>query len=103
MTTNESLVDSARAFIRQRYEEDGCVVSISDLLNHFDERFGAAARPTDDVPTVLGLCYELWEDPHIDQVHDGGIDFCWNEEGRRPQEGWLSRALRARLSRPTGT
>ena len=34
-----------------------------------------------DVDMVLRLIWALWDDPHIDQVDDGSIEFAWNEEG----------------------
>lgn len=91
---------SAREFIRLRFREDGCVIGIADVLEHLDERFGEAAGITSDVTTVLGLCVDLWADPHIDQVDDGFIDFCWNEEGDWPQQSpRLARQLGVRPER----
>lgn len=74
---------AAREFIRL---QNGDVVSIDEVLEHLDERFGVAAALSSDVPTVLGLCVELWEDPHIDQVPGPWIWFSWNEEGYWPQQ-----------------
>ena len=78
--------DAAREFIRGRYEEDGCVVGIGEVLEHLDDRFGEAAGITGDVGLVLNLCVDLWADPHIDQVPGGWIDFCWNKAGDWPRE-----------------
>jgi len=77
---------AAREFIRMRFEEDGCVVGIGEVLEHLDDRFGEAAGITGDVWIVLNLCMDLWADPHIDQVPGGWIDFCWNEAGDWPRE-----------------
>ena len=88
--------DTARDFIRLRYESDGCVISLSDVLDHLDECFGAAAGLTSDVPTVLGLCAALWEDPHIRQVADGYFEFCWQGASLRPSE--VSGTLHTRLA-----
>lgn len=78
--------DAARAFVRLRYEEDGCVVSIGEVLTHLDECFVAADGFTGDVTAVLNLCAALWDDPHIDQVRGGWIEFCWNQAGHWPRE-----------------
>lgn len=91
-----AIFDAARAFIRDQHAADGCVVGIGEVLEHLDERFGEAAGITSDVTTVLNLCTTLWEDPHIDQVADGFIDFCWNEAGdwqREYPQGLLARLL----------
>ncbi len=92
----EAAASSARAFIRHRYQEDGCVVGIGEVLEHLDEVFGEAAGLTSDVGTVLNLCEELWADPHIDQVPGGWIDFCWNEVGDYPLDGVDGRGLYSR-------
>ena len=89
--------DVARTFIRSEYDKNGCVIGIWELLEHLDEVFGEQAGITSDVPTVLGLCVDLWEDPHIDQVPDGWIDFCWNEKGHWPRENDGPQDLRTRL------
>ena len=78
--------DAAREFIRLRFQEDGCVIGIGEVLEHLDEVFGERAGITSDVRTVLNLCVDLWADPHIDQVPGGWIDFCWNEAGDWPRE-----------------
>lgn len=82
--------DTARAFIRHRYEEDGCVVDIGEVLDHFDDRFGAGAGGgagiINDVAAVLNLCTGLGADPHIDRVPGRWIEFCWNEAGGWPRE-----------------
>ncbi len=74
----------AREYIRLQFAEDGCVTGIREVLEHLDARFGRSAGMTTDVDLVLGLCAALWEDPHVDQVAEGCIDFCWNEQGYRP-------------------
>ncbi len=93
----QAMFDAAREFIRCRYEEDECVIGIGEVLEHLDKLFGEDSGLTSDVGTVLSLCVELWTDPHIDQVCDGGIDFCWNETGDWPREN--PQGLRARLLR----
>lgn len=91
----DATFDAAREFIRRRYDQDGCVVGIGELLEYLDDRFGEAAGITGDVGLVLNLCVDLWADPHIDQVPGGWIDFCWHEAGDKPREG--SQGLLARL------
>ena len=91
----EAAVSSARAFIRLRYDEDGCVVGVGEVLEHLDEVFGEAAGLTSDVGIVLNLVTALWEDPHVDRVPGDWIDFCWNEAGDWPRED--SQGLIARL------
>lgn len=93
--------DTARRFIRHRYEEDGCVVSIGEVLDHLDERFGGAGL-TGDVAAVLGLCMDLWADPDIHQVPGGWIEFCWNGASPSRLDAQGVEALRARLNRRTG-
>lgn len=93
----DATFDAAREFIRRRYEEDGCVVGIGEVLEHLDERFGDGTGITSDVPTVLNLCAALWEDPHIDQVPGGWIDFCWNEAGDWPREDGQGLVARLRI------
>jgi hypothetical protein len=91
--------DAAREFIRLQFREDGCITSVGEVLEHLDDRFGKAAGITTDVSTVLDLCAALWEDPHIDQVPSGWIDFCWREKGNWPRETQGPQDLRARLLR----
>lgn len=76
----EDLVDAAREIIRR---DDG-VVSISELLHDLREKFGDRFSLSPDVDMVLWLIWALWEDPDIDQVQDGWIEFAWNEEGDSP-------------------
>jgi hypothetical protein len=66
---------AAREFIRS---EDGCVVSMSELLDELSddvgEQFGAGQ--------AVWLIEELWADAHIDQVpNTGWVEFAWNEAG----------------------
>lgn len=99
MTINQSdwemAFDASREFIRNTYEKEGCVVGIGEVLQHLDEVFGEAAGLTSDVGTVLSLCFELWADPHVRQVAEGGIEFFWTDAGDWPREGFQS--LRDRL------
>jgi hypothetical protein len=68
----DQLVAAARAFIRN---EEGCIVSIGELLEGLSGRLSVP----EDTYTVLNLIAELWDDPHIDQVPDtGDVEFAWN-------------------------
>lgn len=92
----DAAFDAARDFIRRRYDSDGCVVGIGEVLDHLDDRFGKEAGLSSDV------CTDLWDDPHIDQVAEGYIEFCWNEAGHRPSgvvHGSLRELLTARFER----
>ncbi len=94
--------EAAREFLRLQFQEDGCVTGIREVLEHLDARFGRSVGMTTDVDLVLGLCATLWEDPHVDQVAEGYIEFCWNEVGHRPGgvgPGSLHALLAARLER----
>jgi hypothetical protein len=68
---------AVRAFIRS--QGDGCIVSMTQLLDELSETLGdqfGACRS-------LNLIETLWADPHIDQVPDTGwVEFAWNEVGR---------------------
>lgn len=90
----EAAADSARTFIRLRFEDDGCVVGIGELLAHLDV---AGAGVTSDVGTVLNLISELWADPHIVRVLGDSIDFYWNEAGDRPRKHRQGLGLRSYL------
>lgn len=91
------VLSAARQFIRLQNDD---VVSIHEVLEHLDERFGVAAGLSSDVPTVLSLCAKLWEDPRVDQVPGPWIWFCWNEEGDWPQQSpRLARQLGVRPER----
>jgi hypothetical protein len=99
--TWDATFGAAREFIRRRYQEDGCVVGIGEVLEHVDEVFGAQAGLTGDVGIVLNLITALWEDPHVDQVPGDWIAFCWNEAGDWPRDdghGLVAR-LRGRSDR----
>lgn len=98
----EMAFDAAREFIRLRFQEDGCVIGIGEVLEHLDEVFGEQYGITSDVTTVLNLCVALWADPHIDQVPGGWIDFCWNEKGDWPGESEGPQEFRALLGCQTG-
>lgn len=97
----EAAVSSARAFIHLQHDGGGGVVGIGEVLEHLDEVFGKDIGLTSDVGIVLNLITALWEDPHIDQVPGGWVDFCWNPAGDWPREdgqGLVAR-LRDRLNR----
>lgn len=91
----EAALTAARAFIRLRFEEDGCVIDIREVLEHLDEAFGDEAGLMSDVRTVLNLCVDLRADPSIHQVGGGWMEFYWDGPGRRLHG--VSRALHARM------
>jgi hypothetical protein len=67
---------AAREFIRSK---DGCVVSMSELLDELSddlsEQCGAGQ--------AVWLIEELWADAHIDQIPESElIEFAWSEAGR---------------------
>jgi hypothetical protein len=72
---------TARAFIRG--EGDGCIVTMSELLDVLSE-----VVPDElSAAQALDLIEALWTDPHIDQVSGMGIvQFAWNEAGQRSPE-----------------
>ncbi len=88
MTTDETIsLDDLVAAAREIIRSDDCVVSISQLLHDLGEKFGDRFSLSPDVDMVLWLIWALWDDPHIDQVDDGLIEFAWNEEGYYPGSG----------------
>jgi hypothetical protein len=70
------LVVAAREVIRS---EGGCVVSIWQLLDELSDLFGNRFVVSPDTYKVLDLIETLWDDPHIDQVPGGGIEFALRE------------------------
>jgi hypothetical protein len=75
-SVSPDVLAAARAFIRS---EDGCVVSIFDLLDELSDELGDQFV----AGQALWLIEELWADVHIDQVpNTGWVEFAWNEAGR---------------------
>ena len=71
--TQEQVV-AAREIIRSHgYAE---VVSISVLL----DEMGIPLSPA--MSWLLHLVWQLWSDPHIDQVPSDAIDFAWSDFSR---------------------
>lgn len=86
------VVAAAREFIRQG---DGCIVSISEVLEELSEKSGGRVPVSPDVYKVIDLISVLWADPHIDQVpYTGDIEFAWCEGRSDPSR---SLGLKARL------
>ena len=71
----DDLLAVATEFIRS--QGDGCLVSIGDLVDELGDRLPLS----ENTWTLLNVIGELWDNPHIDQVPCGWIDFAWNEEG----------------------
>lgn len=69
------LVATATEFIRS--EGHRCVVSIDELLDELSDRLPLS----EDTCTLLNLIVQLWDNPRIDQIPNGGIEFAWNENG----------------------
>jgi hypothetical protein len=61
--------------------EDGGVISIDEVLETLRDTFGDRFPISDDTYKVIRIVNELWDDPHIDQIDNGGIEFCWNKRG----------------------
>jgi hypothetical protein len=75
-SASPDVLAAAREFIRT---QGGCVVSIRELMNELTDELGDWFG----VEQALTLIEALWDDPHVDQVHDAGlVEFAWSEEAR---------------------
>jgi hypothetical protein len=77
--TPNDVVAAAREFIR---DEDGCVVSICQLLDELSDMLVDRFPVSPDTYKALDLIETLWADPHVDQVpYTESIEFAWNKKG----------------------
>lgn len=97
---NSEVVAAAREYIRTA--EDGCVVSIWELLKALSDKFGEQFTVSPEVHRVVGLIEELWDDQHIDPVTNlAAIEFAWIESPLQRSdfsESELRNALVARFN-----
>ena len=74
-TATDAQLTAAREILRERGPREA--VSLGDLLDTLGDRFPT----TPDMHRLIELIYELWNDPHVEQVTGfGGIDFAWVEQ-----------------------
>lgn len=78
-TCPADVVAAAREVIRA--EEHRCVVSVSQRLDELGHRFGGKFLVTSEMYQLVDLIETLWDEPHIEQVPYGRIEFAWDEVG----------------------
>lgn len=97
------LIDAAREIVRGG--GDGGIVSISEVLEGLEDKYGNQFRVSPDTYQVLGLITALWDDRHIDQVPGiWDVEFSWNEAGSNSNADPALERLMVRAansSRPT--
>jgi hypothetical protein len=90
----DDVLAAARVLI---HREGGCIVSIWQLLDEMTDKFDDQFPVSPDAYKALDLIETLWDDPHVNQVPHGWIEFSWNEKGRF--DGVPATGLKAMLLR----
>jgi hypothetical protein len=79
--TDEEFISAALDFIRVGGpDRDGCIVSIGELLEEWEKKFGDHFRLSPEQWKLLGLIDWVAAEPRVDLIGFDGIGFGWRGE-----------------------